>query len=54
MLLFLISNIAAQDFWVLLPDYQKKSIERGLRQNDKGETKPHEEVMKKFKKWLTA
>lgn len=41
------------DFWEELPDYQKQSIERGLQQASNGETIPHEEVMKKYEKWLT-
>ena len=41
------------DFWEMLPQYQKESIERGLEQAKSGETKSHEEVMKKYEKWLT-
>ncbi len=37
-----------QDFWELLPDEQKKSIERGLEQADKGEIVANEEVMNKY------
>ncbi len=35
-----------QDFWELLPDEQKKSIERGLEQADKGETVANEEFIR--------
>jgi predicted transcriptional regulator len=42
-----------QDFWDTLPHFQKESIERGLAQVERGETKSHEEVMKKYEKWLT-
>nr|NQU91290.1 hypothetical protein [Bacteroidota bacterium] len=49
----LYSKVDEQDFWDTLPESQKKSIERGLEQSSKGETKPHEEVMKKYEKWLT-
>ncbi len=35
-----------------LPEYVKKSIEKGLADADAGRTTPHSEVMKKYKKWL--
>lgn len=38
--------------WDELPDKIKKSIEIGLKQAKAGQTVPHEEVMKKYKKWL--
>jgi predicted transcriptional regulator len=44
---------AEQDFWDSLPESQKKSIERGLAQAERGESKPHEEIRKKYEKWLT-
>lgn len=34
------------------PEYVEKSIERGLKDIKEGRTIPHEEVMKKYKKWL--
>jgi len=40
------------DFWDELPEFQKQSIERGLQQAANGETIPHEEVMKKYEKYL--
>jgi predicted transcriptional regulator len=42
-----------QDFWEDLPESQRKSIERGIEQAAKGETVAHEDVMKKYGKWLT-
>jgi predicted transcriptional regulator len=48
----LTNKVDDQDFWDTLPDFQKKSIERGLEQAAKGETRPHEEVMKKYEKWV--
>jgi len=42
-----------QDFWEDLPESQRKSIERGIEQASKGETVAHEDVMKKYGKWLT-
>lgn len=44
------SKVDENDFWNLLPDSQQRSIERGLAQMERGETKPHEEVMKKYEK----
>ncbi|CAN5364161.1 hypothetical protein BH10BAC1_BH10BAC1_03030 [soil metagenome] len=40
------------DLWDEMPDDIKQSVERGLKQADKGELKSHSEVMKKYKKWL--
>jgi hypothetical protein len=40
------------EWWDELPADVKASIERGLKQADKGEGIPHSEVMKKYKKWL--
>ena len=36
----------------IMPDEVRKSVERGLAQSKKGLGKPHEEVMKKYSKWL--
>jgi predicted transcriptional regulator len=46
---------AEQDYdnWDELPAPLKASISRGLKQADKGEVIPHEEVVKKYKKWFT-
>ncbi len=40
------------DWWEELPDEVKASIEKGLKQSEKGETIPHTQVMKKYSKWL--
>ncbi|MCW3103994.1 MAG: hypothetical protein JWO09_2434 [Bacteroidetes bacterium] len=40
------------DFWDEMPADIKQSVERGLKQADKGELKSHSDVMKKYKKWL--
>ena len=40
------------DFWNELPDHVKDSVDRGLKQSVAGQTKSHEEVMEKFKKYL--
>lgn len=44
---------AQQDFWDTLPNYVKADVEEALLQSERGEGKPHHEVMKKYKKWLT-
>ena len=41
------------DFWDELPDNAKTDIDEAVRQADAGQLKSHEEVMKKYKKWLT-
>jgi predicted transcriptional regulator len=47
------ANAGERDFWDQLPDFQKKSIEKGLAQVEQENTIAHEEVMKKYDKWLT-
>ncbi|MGP8214394.1 MAG: hypothetical protein ACLQQ4_02395 [Bacteroidia bacterium] len=41
-----------EEWWDELPAPIKESVTRGLKQAEKGETIPHEQVMKKYKKWL--
>jgi predicted transcriptional regulator len=43
---------AEKDWWDDLSDDAKQSIERGLQDIENGKITPHEEVMKKYKKWL--
>ena len=38
--------------WDLMPDEVRNGVERGIEQSKKGIGKPHEEVMKKYSKWL--
>lgn len=40
------------DWWDEISPEEKKVIDKGLKQLDKGEGIPHEEVMKKYAKWL--
>ena len=40
------------DFWEELPLNIQESVKRGIRQVENGETRTHEEVMQKHKKWL--
>ncbi|MDZ4668718.1 MAG: hypothetical protein SGJ00_12680 [bacterium] len=35
-----------------LPEPIQASVERGLKQSQQGETRPHSVAMKKYKKWL--
>ncbi len=39
--------------WDNVEESAKESIERGLQQTKEGKVIPHEEVMKKYKKWLS-
>ncbi len=40
------------DFYDTLDPLLKASIERGLEQIERGETVPHDEVRKRYEKWL--
>jgi hypothetical protein len=40
------------DFWNELPEEAKASIKRGISDFKNGRKKSHQEVMKKYKKWL--
>ena len=50
----LLSNKAIEksDWWDTLTEEEHKEIELGLAEAKRGEVIPHEEVMKKYKKWL--
>jgi hypothetical protein len=41
-----------KDFWTSLPKYVKDGIIRSKKQADAGQLTPHEEVMKKYVKYL--
>jgi predicted transcriptional regulator len=41
-----------EDFYDTLHPLLQASIERGLEQIKKGETVPHEEVRKRYEKWV--
>jgi len=41
------------DWWDGVEDAAKESIQRGLKDVEKGRVTPHKEVMKKYKKWLS-
>ncbi|MBI4945898.1 MAG: hypothetical protein HY840_05800 [Bacteroidetes bacterium] len=38
--------------WDIMPDEVRKGVERGIDQSKKGAGRTHEEVMKKYSKWL--
>ena len=50
----LLSNKAIEksDWWDTITEEERKEIELGLAEAERGEVIPHEEVMKKYKKWL--
>ena len=41
------------DFWDELPASVKADVKVAIKQSAKGKGKPHSEVMKKYKKWIT-
>lgn len=41
------------DFWDELPASVKADVKTALKQSEQGKGKPHGEVMKKYKKWIT-
>ena len=41
-----------KDFWNDLPEYVKEGIIRSKKQADAGQLTPHDEVMKKYAKYL--
>lgn len=41
-----------KDWWVMISEEERAEIEEGISQADKGETKPTEEILSKYKKWL--
>ena len=45
-------EVREEDSWDELPLSVQESIKRGMEQAKSGETRPHSEVMKKYKKWL--
>ena len=41
------------DLWDELPSIVQQDVEDAIKQSAKGKGKPHDEVMKKYTKWLT-
>lgn len=48
-----ILGIYKTDLWDELSDYQKSCVKEARAELEKGKGKPHKEVMKKYKKWLS-
>ena len=40
------------DFWDNFPKEQKQEIMTSIEESERGETIPHSQVMKRYKKWL--
>ncbi|MGM0498276.1 MAG: hypothetical protein ACQESJ_10185 [Bacteroidota bacterium] len=40
------------DWWDTISQEEQEDIEQGLSEADRGEVTSHEEVMKRYKKWL--
>ena len=45
-------NTERKDWWNEISDVEKKSIELGISDADKGNLKPHSEAKKIYEKWL--
>jgi predicted transcriptional regulator len=52
MVYHLFDAVKKDDWWDEISKEQKKAIDKGLAQLDRGEGIPHKEVMKKYSKWL--
>ncbi|MDP1727311.1 MAG: hypothetical protein Q8M15_11050 [Bacteroidota bacterium] len=44
-------SVEVPDIWDEYPDEIKASVDRGLAQADRGELIPHEEAIKRIKRW---
>ena len=40
------------DWWDVISDGERAAIQQGLKEMKAGKTTPHDEVMKKYSKWL--
>jgi site-specific recombinase XerC len=43
---------ADNDWWDTMPDKVKADVEAALIQSDKGEVIAHEDIQKRYKKWI--
>lgn len=43
---------ADEDWWETMPDNVKADVEAALSEADKGELIPHEEIKKRYQRWL--
>ena len=40
------------DWWNSMPDNVKEDVEDALGESERGEVVPHEEIQKRYRKWL--
>lgn len=40
------------DWWDSMPDNMKKDVDVALTESEKGKVTPHEEMQKRYQKWL--
>jgi predicted transcriptional regulator len=43
---------ADSDWWDIMPEKVKADVEAALLESEKGQVTPHEEIQKRYKKWL--
>lgn len=43
---------ADSDWWDTMPDKVKADVEAALAESEKGQVIPHEEIQKRYKKWI--
>ena len=41
-----------EDWWDTMPPHVQKSVELAIKESDRDDCVPHEEVMKMYKQWL--
>ena len=46
------NNLNQTDWWETINVTERAEIEQGIKEAERGEVIPHEEVMEKYKKWL--
>jgi predicted transcriptional regulator len=45
-------SVSQEDWWDTISEEERKGIEQGLAEAERGEVTPHEEVRAKYDKWL--
>ena len=40
------------DWWDTISEEEREEIQQGIKEANRGEVMPHEEVFKRYKKWL--
>ncbi|MDD2564581.1 MAG: hypothetical protein PHU27_10240 [Salinivirgaceae bacterium] len=46
------NRVDKADWWETISEEERKEIEIGLAEAERGDVIPHEEVMEKYQKWL--